>query len=158
MAEPPILLSIHSRTIGWSEESSRVPGPKRGTGSAWKEGCLTQFDLGPSNPGAGVMYGLMVRARVAIGRQQEFLQSLRSFASKARQDFQAQEHAVLRPVESVDEFMILGTWSEAQARERYMQSEGYATLLGAIQVLGRLDEVSTFEGEAESWNTGGSSC
>ena len=95
------------------------------------------------------MYGLMVRARVAMGRQQEFLQSLRSFASQARGEFKAKEHVVLRPLESTDEFLILGTWSEAEGRELYMQSDSYATLLGAIQVLGRLGEVRTFEGEVE---------
>lgn len=92
------------------------------------------------------MYGLMVRAKVMAGQQQEFLQSLRGFAAQARLEFQAQEHAVFRPVESADEFLILGSWCERQGRDRYMASDGYATLLGAIQVLGRLDEVETFEG------------
>ena len=91
------------------------------------------------------MHGFLVKATIPGANQREFRQSIDGLSEEARREYQVAEWSVSRNVEADDELMVVASWDEREGLERYLLSENFRALLGAIGVLGCLIEVRGIE-------------
>jgi quinol monooxygenase YgiN len=69
------------------------------------------------------------------GKQEEFLQTLRSLVQEIRQQPGCLECAVGRDVDGDSQFFLFMAWKDLAHLENHMHSEAFRVLLGATSVL-----------------------
>lgn len=91
------------------------------------------------------MLGLQIRVRMPQEKRREFLQagdffSCRPFSSEA-----CTQKKLFEDVGEQTRFLWVEQWSDLKSLEEYIKSERFHSLLGAIDVLGELEELSMVE-------------
>lgn len=107
------------------------------------------------------MIGISIRAEVEPELRRELMQTCKMWVSdnlpagclerRAYEDAMAPTH-----------LLLLEQWSEATAMHAYLSSEGFRALIGAVKVLGKLDDIRICEAKVvesgdstiklEQWN------
>lgn len=97
--------------------------------------------------GAGL---ILVTARIEaqpVGRR-ELAQALLDWMVRARHDGDALAAHVYEDLEQGNVFCLVSRWATRAAFETHVHKAPFGSLLGAVELLGRLSEVAVTEGEA----------
>ncbi len=91
------------------------------------------------------MVGLEIQVRVAKEKRQEFLQTC-DFLSQAKDQIVAcVGQTLFEEVGELNRFLYVEQWTDSGLLESYLASDRFRTLLGAIEVLGKLEELRIVE-------------
>jgi quinol monooxygenase YgiN len=91
------------------------------------------------------MVGLEIQVRVAKEKRQEFLQTC-DFLSQAKDQIVAcVDQTLFEEVGEPNRFLCVEEWTDSDPLESYLASDRFRTLLGAIEVLGKLEELRIVE-------------
>jgi quinol monooxygenase YgiN len=78
-------------------------------------------------------------------KSEEFIKSLHSFASKAREQKGCLGFNLYQDSENENKYSLIGEWKTERAMEKYFRSNEYVLLLGAARVLGETFEINITE-------------
>jgi quinol monooxygenase YgiN len=90
------------------------------------------------------MVGLELRIRINPHKRTEFLQMREMLRRKSRPEA-CVDQKIYEEVDGSNNFLWSERWRKTPALEEYMKSEDFRMLLGAIEVLGKLEEQRTVE-------------
>ena len=91
------------------------------------------------------MVGLEIQVRVAKEKRQEFLQTC-DFLSQAKDRIGAcVGQTLFEEVGELNRFLYVEQWTDSDPLESYLASDRFRTLLGAIEVLGKLEDLRIVE-------------
>jgi quinol monooxygenase YgiN len=91
------------------------------------------------------MVGLEIQVRVAKDKRQEFLQTC-EFLAQAKDRIGAYVGQILfEGVGDPNHFLCVEEWTDSDPLESYLASDRFRTLLGAIEVLGKLEDLRIVE-------------
>ena len=91
------------------------------------------------------MVGLEIQVRVAKEKRQEFLQTC-EFLAQAKDRIGAYVGQILfEGVGDPNRFLCVEQWTDSDVLESYLASDRFRTLLGAIEVLGKLEDLRIVE-------------
>ncbi len=91
------------------------------------------------------MVGLEIQVRVAKEKRQEFLQTC-EFLAQAKDRIGAYVGQILfEGVGDPNRFLCVEQWTDSDLLESYLASDRFRTLLGAIEVLGKLEDLRIVE-------------
>jgi quinol monooxygenase YgiN len=76
----------------------------------------------------------------------EFVESMRSFSRKIRQEKGCLGYSVYRDSEKENTFSVIGKWRTRQAMEKHFKTQSFELLIGAARVLGDTFEMNIAEG------------
>ena len=87
------------------------------------------------------MVGLEILVRVPPENRQEFIHSLKLLSRPERRPADCLGHTLFEDISQPNRFIWIEHWTEAKALEAHMRTERFHSLLGAMDVLGTLDEM-----------------
>jgi len=90
------------------------------------------------------MVGLELRIRVEPDKRTEFLQMREMLKGKARPEG-CVDQKIYEEVDGSNSFLWLERWKEKACLDQYMESEDFRMILGAVEVLGELEDQQTVE-------------
>ena len=91
------------------------------------------------------MVGLEIQVRVAKEKRQEFLQTC-DFLSQAKDRIGAcVGQTLFEEVGELNRFLYVEQWTDSGPLEPYLASDRFRALLGAIEVLGKLEDLRIVE-------------
>ena len=86
------------------------------------------------------MVGLQLLVRVPPENRQEFIHSFKLLSRPERRPADCLGHTLFEDFSEPNRFIWIEHWTEARTLEAHMRTEGFHSLLGAIEILGTLDE------------------
>jgi len=90
------------------------------------------------------MVGLELRIRIKPDKRTEFLQMREMLGGKTRPEG-CVEQKIYEEIDGSNSFLWSERWSTRDPLETYMKSEDFRMLLGAVAVLGELEDQRTVE-------------
>ena len=90
------------------------------------------------------MVGLELRIRIKPDKRTEFLQMREMLQGRTRPDG-CVDQKIYEEVDGSNRFLWSERWSSRDPLDEYMGSEGFRMLLGAVEVLGELEDQRTVE-------------
>ena len=96
------------------------------------------------------MFGLVIAFPLAPGKREEFLQTVDSLLPPTGLEAGLETQAVFEQVGEADRFLWWERWSSPRKIEERLTSTELNTLLGAIRVLGELDDLQIVESREET--------
>lgn len=87
------------------------------------------------------MFGLEITVRVKPDKRQEFMQAFELLTRRESQPSGCLTQSLFQKVGEPNVFLWFECWSASELLEVYMQTDRFRTLLGAIRVLGALEEL-----------------
>ena len=90
------------------------------------------------------MIGLELRIRIKPEKRTEFLQMREMLKGRPRSEG-CVDQKIYEEVDGSNRFLWCERWRERGHLEHYMKSEDFRMLLGAVEVLGELEEQKTVE-------------
>jgi quinol monooxygenase YgiN len=88
------------------------------------------------------MFGLELRIRIKPDKRTEFLQMREMLRGKVRREG-CVDQKIYEEVDGSNRFLWSERWREKAPLEEYMKSEDFRMLLGAVEVLGELEDQRT---------------
>jgi quinol monooxygenase YgiN len=95
----------------------------------------SQYQLG------GNVSTVNVLLRVRPGKREEFLQTLRSIQSNLKEEAGLSKSSLYEDMNDSSVFYLIEEWKTQGSMERYIRSERFSVLLGALKVLCSESEV-----------------
>ena len=103
------------------------------------------------------MIGLEILMHIPSRHRHEFLQAFEIFSHKRENGHECSGRCIDRSIfESMgtpNRFLWMEKWTDSESLENYMKTDRFRALLGAIQVLGKLDAIH--KGELSDLNQPG---
>ena len=90
------------------------------------------------------MVGLELRIRIRPEKRTEFLQMREMLQRKARPE-SCVDQKIYEEVDGSNRFLWSERWTGKGPLDRYMNSEDFRMLLGAVEVLGELEDMKTVQ-------------
>ncbi len=90
------------------------------------------------------MVGLELRIRIRPDKRTEFLQMREMLQRKARPEV-CLDQKIYEEIDGSNSFLWSERWSSLEPLKEYMKSEDFRMLLGAVEVLGELEDMKTVE-------------
>ncbi|MFC1657488.1 antibiotic biosynthesis monooxygenase family protein [Candidatus Moduliflexota bacterium] len=90
------------------------------------------------------MVGLELRIRIKPDKRTEFLQMREMLGGKARPEG-CVEQKIYEEIEGSNSFLWSERWNTKGPLDEYMKSQDFRMILGAVEVLGELEEQRTVE-------------
>ena len=90
------------------------------------------------------MVGLELRIRIKPDKRSEFLQMREMLQGKVRPDG-CIEQKIYEEVDGSNRFLWSERWQEKDPLDEYMKTDDFRMLLGAVDVLGELEDMKTVE-------------
>ena len=91
------------------------------------------------------MVGLQIIVTIQSGNRQEFLQAIEMlFSQQASHKDRAKDY-VFEAVDTPNQFFYLKQWTNRRLLDNYLKTDRFRALLGAIQVLGKLETIQLVE-------------
>ena len=87
------------------------------------------------------MVGLEILISIQSGQRQEFLQTIDMFRSQQVKDKARVGCNIFETVGTPNEFLWVEKWTDQRLLDDYLKTGRFKALLGAIQVLGKLDSL-----------------
>ena len=94
------------------------------------------------------MFTLAVSFEITLGKRHEFLQTARSLLRSGDDGDPAGEVGLFERVTTPARFLWSERFDSSAKLERRLHSSTIQTLLGAIDVLGRVESIEVFEGQS----------
>jgi quinol monooxygenase YgiN len=91
------------------------------------------------------MLGLEILVRVAKEKRQEFLQTCEFLAQAKDRIGACVGQTLFEGVGDTNRFLFVEQWTDSDLLESYLASDRFRTLLGAIEVLGKLEDLRIVE-------------
>ena len=91
------------------------------------------------------MVGLEILVNIQSGKRQEFLQAVDMFGSRQAPDKPRTGGTVFEAVGTPNQFFWMEQWADRSSLDDYLKTEGFRALLGAIEVLGKLERMQVVE-------------
>ncbi len=91
------------------------------------------------------MVGLEIQVRVAKEKRQEFLQTSEFLAQAKDRKDACVGQTLFEEVGELNRFLYVEQWTDSDVLESYLASDRFRTLLGAIEVLGKLEDLRIVE-------------
>jgi quinol monooxygenase YgiN len=91
-----------------------------------------------------VMVGLILLVRTQAGQRQELLQAMHMFFD-AFESEACQGRCLFEETENPNRFLIMENWKDQASLDDYLDAEPFKALLGAIDVLGNLEDMQLLE-------------
>ncbi len=91
------------------------------------------------------MVGLEIQVRVAKEKRQEFLQTCEFLAQAKDRIHACVGQTLFEEVSETNRFLYVEQWTDSGLVESYLASDRFRTLLGAIEVLGKLEDLRIVE-------------
>jgi len=76
-----------------------------------------------------------VLLRVRPGKRDEFLQALRSIQSNLKEEEDLTKSSLYQDMNDPNVFHLIEEWAKQDSMERYLRSERFSVLMGALKVL-----------------------
>ncbi len=87
----------------------------------------------------------MIRFEILIQiepeKRKEFLQTFNWFSRPEKRPRDCLEHRLFEDVTQPDRYIWIEGWSDSKTLENYMKTERFQSFLGAVEVLGFLEEM-----------------
>jgi len=83
------------------------------------------------------MFFYQIKIEIRQYKTDEFVNSMRSFASRIRKQKGCLGYSVYRDSEKENSYCLVGEWKTRQAMEKHFQSDEFELLIGAARVLGK---------------------
>jgi quinol monooxygenase YgiN len=87
------------------------------------------------------MVGLVMRVKVRPEKRKEFLQTFELLAQPEDRPGACLRSTLFKEVGGSHAFLWLEQWTSSKALEAHLRADGFRTLLGAVKVLGELEDV-----------------
>jgi len=94
--------------------------------------------------GGKKVVGLELRIRIKPDKRTEFLQMREMMKGRVRPEG-CVDQKIYEEVDGSNCFLWLERWKERSPLDRYMKSEDFRMILGAVEVLGELEDQQTVE-------------
>ena len=91
------------------------------------------------------MVGLEIQVLVAKEKRQEFLQTCEFLAQAKDQIAACVGQTLFEEVGELNRFLCVEQWTDSDPLESYLASDRFRALLGAIEVLGKLEDLRIVE-------------
>jgi quinol monooxygenase YgiN len=91
------------------------------------------------------MIGLQIMVTIQPGNRQEFLQAIDMLCSQQATDKECAYDNIFEAVDTPNQFFYLKQWTDRTLRDKYLKTNHFSALLGAIQVLGELKTIQLVE-------------
>ena len=91
------------------------------------------------------MVGLEIQVRVAKEKRQEFLQTCEFHAQAKDRIGACVGQTLFEEVGELNRFLYVEQWTDSGLLESYLASDRFRTLLDAIEVLGKLEDLRIVE-------------
>ena len=85
------------------------------------------------------MVGLQIMVTIQSGNRQEFLQAIDMLCSQQAKYSNSAYDNIFEAVETPNQFFYLIQWTDLNLLEKFLKTDRLKALLGAIQVLGKLE-------------------
>jgi quinol monooxygenase YgiN len=92
-----------------------------------------------------MMVGLEILVNIQSGKRQEFLQAVDMFSSRQASENPTNGCTVFEAVGTPNQFFWMEQWADRRLLDDYLKTEGFKALLGAIEVLGKLERMQVVE-------------
>ena len=76
----------------------------------------------------------------------EFVESMRSFSHRIRNEKGCLAYSVFRDFEKENTYGVVGEWKARKAMEKHFKTQNFEVLIGAARVLGETFEMNIAEG------------
>lgn len=90
------------------------------------------------------MFGLELRIRIRPEKRSEFLQ-MREMLQRRPPPEGCHDQKIYEEVDGSNRFLWTERWSSREGLEEHMKTEDFRMLLGAVEVLGELEDQKTVE-------------
>ena len=90
------------------------------------------------------MHGLELRIRIKPDKRMEFLQMREMLQGKERSP-NCVDQKIYEEVDGSNSFLWTERWKSKSPLVKYMKSDDFRMLLGAVEVLGELEDMKTVE-------------
>jgi quinol monooxygenase YgiN len=87
------------------------------------------------------MLGLQIRVRMPQEKRREFLQAIDFFSSQLSGSEACIQKKLFEDVGEQTRFLWVEHWTDSKSLEKYLRSDQFNSLLGAIDVLGELEDL-----------------
>jgi quinol monooxygenase YgiN len=91
------------------------------------------------------MLGLQIRVRMAQDKRREFLQAVDFFSCRPFSSEACTQKKLFEDVGEQTRFLWVEHWTDLKSLETYLRSDRFNSLLGAIDVLGELEDLHMVE-------------
>jgi quinol monooxygenase YgiN len=91
------------------------------------------------------MFGLQIRVLLEKEKRKEFLQAFDLLSKPQDKNDACVEKNLYENVSEDGHFIWMEQWMDLKALKKYLASDHYRSLLGAIEVLGDLEEIQLVE-------------
>ena len=91
------------------------------------------------------MLGLQIRVRLPQDKRREFLQAFDLFTCQPSTDDACIQKKLFEDVGEQTRFLWVEHWADLKSLEEYIRSNQFSSLLGAIDVLGELEDLHMVE-------------
>jgi quinol monooxygenase YgiN len=88
---------------------------------------------------------ILIRAQVEPDQRHELMQMCKSWLASPSLQGACLERRVYEDAISPKDLLLIEQWSDETALNAYLSSDSFRALVGAIKVLGRLEQVCTCE-------------
>jgi quinol monooxygenase YgiN len=92
-----------------------------------------------------------IKIVIKLYKTDEFVESMRSFSRKIRQEKGCRGYSLYRDFEKENTFSVIGEWRTRPAMEKHFKTQDFEVMIGAARVLGETFEMNI----AEVLETGG---
>ena len=92
-----------------------------------------------------MMVGLEILVSIQSGQRQEFLQTIEMFRSQPAKGMERIGCSIFERVDMPNQFFWVEKWTDQGALDEYTKTDRFRALLGAIQVLGELNNLHIAE-------------
>lgn len=97
------------------------------------------------------MVGLIVLVRTQPDKRQEFLQAVHMFCD-SNKNTACVDRTVFEENGNPNRLLLMENWRDSQSLDEYLETEPFKALLGAIDVLGSLEDIRLLKFRAHPQN------
>jgi quinol monooxygenase YgiN len=90
------------------------------------------------------MVGLILLVRMQSGQRQEFMQAVHMFFDACKSTA-CHGRCLFEETENPNRFLIMENWKDQASLDDYLETDPFKALLGAIDVLGDLEDMQLLE-------------
>ena len=87
------------------------------------------------------MIGFEILIQIEPEKRKEFLQTFNWFSHPDKRPRDCVAHRLFEDVTQSDRYIWIEGWSDSKTLENYMKTERFHSFLGALEVLGTLEEM-----------------
>jgi quinol monooxygenase YgiN len=91
------------------------------------------------------MVGLQIMVTIPSGNRQEFLQAIDMLCSQQMPHSDPADDYLFEAVDTPYRFICLKQWSDRKSLDNFLKTDRFRALLGAMQVLGKLETIRLVE-------------